>query len=150
VHLTIYGKAGLSSIIGSTTSAAPLITTTYTVSGTVTGDNGCKGSTSSTIKVTIDCAKAKALTLSTATFEIQMGGKVAPNPTSGLVRITPITGNDKTIIIITDALGRLITEVKANDNTSPIDVNLSNENDGIYFVKLINGLNIQYNKIIKQ
>ncbi len=147
----LWNGQGLSSTIGSTTSAAPLITTTYTVSGTVTGDNGCKGNTSSTIKVTIDCAKAKSLTLSTtSSFEIQLGGQIAPNPTSGLVHISPLTGNDKTIIIITDALGRLITEMKANDNNSPIDVNLSNENDGIYFVKLINGVNVQYNKIIKQ
>jgi photosystem II stability/assembly factor-like uncharacterized protein len=81
---------------------------------------------------------------------VSLAGQIFPNPTSGTVNIYPIAGNDLTTIIITDALGRTVLETKAIDNAAAVEVDLSAQPTGIYFVRLVNGANTLNKKIIKQ
>lgn len=77
-------------------------------------------------------------------------GKIYPNPSSGNINIYPISGNEPTTILIMDAVGRFIFETKIMNNDSPIEVDISNQPAGIYFVRLMNGSNMLNKKIIKQ
>ncbi len=73
-----------------------------------------------------------------------------PNPTSGKISIYPLKGNDLSTISIMDATGRTVIEIKAVDNNSPVEVDLFDQPEGIYFVRLVNGYNVVIKKIIKQ
>jgi photosystem II stability/assembly factor-like uncharacterized protein len=127
----------------------PSTTTTYVVTG-MTNKCGSKIS----VKVTVlNCLKS--LSETTTSIEnndliVNNEGQVSPNPTSGRINIYPISGNELTSITIIDALGKTIYETKATDNNSPVEIDIENQPEGIYFVRLVNGSNTLNKKIIKQ
>lgn len=138
---------GLDKTTGATVTANPATTTTYTISG---NDNGCVSKISVKVEV-LNCEKSLTET-STSIDEagISNAGQISPNPTSGVVNIYPIAGNELTTISIMDALGRTVYESKVFDNNSPVEIDLSKQPSGIYFVRLVNGSNLLNKKIIKQ
>jgi len=71
---------------------------------------------------------------------------VFPNPALNNINLTGIDINSK--IIITDVNGKIIISETANSNTHTI--NISNLNQGTYFVKVINENNVLVKKIIKE
>lgn len=81
---------------------------------------------------------------------VSKDGLLYPNPTSGKINIFPIAGNEKTTITIFDMFGRTVFETVVIDNDSVIEVDLSGQPEGIYFVRLVNGSNSVTKKIIKQ
>jgi len=70
---------------------------------------------------------------------------VYPNPSNG---IFTINAKDEYNIIITDISGRQIKNLKINNGS--INVNLTNQSSGIYFVRYSNNKNIGTVKIIKK
>ena len=72
--------------------------------------------------------------------------EVFPNPNNGNFSINT-TGIKSSIIQIFNGLGNMIyNHVSQNQN---LNIDISNVPNGIYFVKLISGNSIFYNKIIK-
>ena len=83
------------------------------------------------------------------TIEDEFEAKVRywPNPTNGLINIYSKYSNIKIIQVI-DMKGRLIKEI----NYKGLELDLRNENDGLYFIRLINNKQNPINTftIIKQ
>ena len=75
-----------------------------------------------------------------------MGVSIYPNPVNNVLNITCNKENIKQITIV-DVTGRILFEKSATEKTEQI--NLSNYNSGIYFVKLDNGKQVYTKKIIK-
>jgi surface protein len=76
-------------------------------------------------------------------FDMEKSYKIYPNPTSGIINLY---GNDKELqVVVFDVLGKEILKINAIDN---IDIN--GFENGIYFLKLIDGINISTHKIIKR
>ncbi|MDI9341660.1 MAG: SBBP repeat-containing protein [Sediminibacterium sp.] len=121
---------------------SPTVTTTYTVSGT--NAQGCSANAIITQSVDACMGIANNFSGPKANFIIY------PNPGNGIFNIelqvsTPI---HLTIIEVTDVLGRVILTDKVN--AGDYQLNLSNQINGIYFVKTIVNGQGKVAKIIKE
>lgn len=117
-------------------SVSPTITTTYTVTGT--GSNGCKNV--AFITITVDaCTSIKQTTANTKV-------EVFPNPNSGKFMIS--TKQDVNDVRIYNLLGELIltTDLKADND---LQIDLSNNPNGIYFLKATIEGQLLTRKIVK-
>lgn len=115
----------------------PMVTTTYTVTGT-NAATGC----SNTATLTQNLSLCTGIQTNNLNNEIT----VYPNPTNGLVLIKGTKENDD--IEVMNLLGGLIFKIKAADNKTEID--LSEQKAGVYFVKLKVDNNTVIKKIIKE
>ena len=76
-------------------------------------------------------------------FDMEKSYKIYPNPTSGIINLY---GIDKELqVVVFDVLGKEILKINAIDN-----IDISGFENGIYFLKLIDGINITTHKIIKR
>ena len=115
----------------------PTIQTTYTVQGT--DGNGC----SKTATVTQNVSACTGIQSLAGSNEIQMN--VYPNPTSGQFTIELSNSAD---LFITNAVGQVIRKEMMSEGKHTVD--LSNETNGIYLVRVILD-NRQYSlKLLKQ
>ena len=74
---------------------------------------------------------------------------VSPNPSSGEYTLNFGEKNDFTGLEITDYRGRIVYSLKMNSELE-LRINLSNESDGIYILKLTNDKDVKVHKLIKQ
>ena len=118
---------GLSATSGSSVTATPGSTTTYTVSGT--DQNGCVGMNSVIVTVD-DCAGIDEE--ATAAFT------VFPNPTSGLVTISAKDGQQVSNVLITDVTGKQLGRLPVNGQT----FSLANFPAGVYWIRLDEGTSV--------
>ncbi len=117
-------------------SVSPTVTSTYTVNATAT--NGCVGM--SNVMVTVNaCTSVPNLTANTISFNIY------PNPNNGLFVVEL---NSATQVIVTNNLGQVLVNQTMNIGKQHIDI--QNQANGIYFVKLIQNGNQQTIKLIKE
>lgn len=115
---------------------SPTASSVYTVTGT---SGGCVGSTTSNVTVNL-CTGIEAASQANL-YEVV----VYPNPTNGA--FTLATQSDCELRII-DVLGKVVMKQELSKGQHTID--LSNETNGIYFLKLtINGVS-KTGKIVKQ
>jgi hypothetical protein len=126
------------SVIGSTVSVSPSVTTSYTVTGT--DANGCENTAVITQSVST-CAGLSAYTLN-------LGLSVYPNPNNGLITIEVPEYNTNTVITLINVLGQtVLTEQISQEKTQ---INIQDLDNGVYFVEL-NYNNVKRSlKIIKQ
>ncbi|MCX6897051.1 MAG: T9SS type A sorting domain-containing protein, partial [Verrucomicrobia bacterium] len=75
---------------------------------------------------------------------IQQHCNLYPNPTTGLVFVSYSISADASLII-TDAIGSVITTVQLNSQSVNATVDLARFNNGIYFYRIINDSNVLYN-----
>jgi surface protein len=71
---------------------------------------------------------------------------IYPNPTSALLTIEANNLQNYNTIIVSDALGRVVYETKIDDSTITID--LSNQNQGMYFIEIRGNQNSVFEKIV--
>ena len=139
VTLNASGAASYTWNTGATTASAtdsPTLTTTYTVSGI--DFNGCNDSSNVTVDVN-DCVGLQNLVLNTLNISLY------PNPTTGNVTLEL---NTLTHVIITNALGQMIVSETLSAGKQTID--LKNQTNGLYFIKLNQNGKQQTIKLIKQ
>jgi hypothetical protein len=80
--------------------------------------------------------------------------EIFPNPTKGIFNVT--LGNEiwekdqLTSISVFDASGRNIKNIKCSDECSNLEINISTENDGIFFIRIIQNNDIIIKKLVKQ
>lgn len=130
-----------SSVVGTTTTITPTVTTTYTIAGQDQGGFGCSYSASYTQSVSTctgieEAISAKALS-------------VYPNPVQGILHIQLSDGSQQaSIIYITNALGEIVLAESATSDNITLDTeHLTN---GIYFIKVENEKGFATEKFIKQ
>lgn len=116
---------------------SPTVTTNYTVNGT--DANGCSNSSTITQSVSL-------CTGISATQSIDASLNVYPNPSNGLFTITGIEQNEN--ISIYNTLGELIKTFQTEKINTTID--LSDNSNGIYFIKIKNSNGEAIHKLIKQ
>ncbi len=102
---------------------SPTINTTYTTTGTDV--NGCIGSSTVTQSVIV-CTEINQFTINSNLFIIY------PNPFKNIVKI--ICNETNQTLRVFNLLGALIYETYLNDLSTEID--LTNQNNGIYFIKV--------------
>jgi len=116
----------------------PMVTTTYTLTGT--DGNGCAGKTTHAVTVN-ECVGINQITTTLS------GIKVYPNPTSGVFTVELKNASVKTIQV-TDLTGRVImTNASSNEK---IDVNINTLANGIYYVKIQSDNTVEVIKVVKQ
>jgi hypothetical protein len=79
------------------------------------------------------------VTTSTAIDELSRAATLSifPNPSSGLITISQVA--DVAEVTITDALGRVVKRINLNHEPT-LEIDLSHEASGIYFVKTNTGV----------
>lgn len=120
----------------STTTVAPLVSTTYTVKGTDL--NGCEKVTSVVVQVN-SCVGISKISSSTINY------LVYPNPNVGEFTIEAGSNVSATIV---NALGQVVLDQKLYEGKNT--VNLNEQAKGIYFVQVKNGSAVKTIKIVKQ
>jgi len=115
---------------------SPTASSVYTVTGT---NSGCVGSTTSNVTVNL-CTGIEAAS-QVNMYEVV----VYPNPTNGA--FTLATQNDCELQII-DVLGKVVMKQHLNKGQHSID--LSNETNGMYFIKITANGSSKTGKIVKQ
>jgi hypothetical protein len=114
---------------------SPTTTVTYTVNGT--GANGCSNAATVTQSVST-CAGI-------ATLSNDAANKLYPNPNNGLFTIE-LTSPSK--VTVTNALGQIVIAEKFEVGNHNLDI--INQSNGVYFVKIIENNKQQIIKVIKQ
>lgn len=117
---------------------SPLTNTTYTLNGV--GANSCTNTVSFTQSVSTCTGVDANLAFSNLI-------NVYPNPSNGLIT-TDFGFEGEKEIVITNAVGQVITRVKTKNNSEVID--LKQYAKGIYFVKIINETNSANYRIVTQ
>lgn len=84
------------------------------------------------------------------TDKAQLAGgiKVFPNPSNGTFTITATHPFDNATITITDAIGRIVKQEKANDNSKSMSFNLGNIAEGTYSVRVVSNKGTYFEKIV--
>lgn len=119
---------------------SPSVTTTYSVTGSST--NNCTNTFAITQSVSA-CTGINESEINSSSIN------VFPNPSNGEFNVDLNSISENTIIEVYNAIGQLIVKQKANRLTNSI--NLKNEVNGIYTIRIIeNGEVIQKTNIIKQ
>ena len=116
---------------------SPTITTNYSVTGTTT--LGCTGTVTVSLTV-IDCTDIEEAMISNNFFTIY------PNPTTGKLVINKL--KEGTGIEVYNSLGMIIYKTKLEGRELEID--LSEQSNGLYFIKIKNETGTTTNKIIKE
>jgi hypothetical protein len=121
--------AGLSCTNCPNPKASPTVTTTYTVTKTQ-----CHVTTSDVITVSVS---------PTGLFDLlkeQANIKIYPNPNTGSFTLSYLLKNNVNANVeIMDIAGRLIYQNKLTSQADNLNIQLSNVNNGIYFLKISNG-----------
>lgn len=118
----------------------------YSSFGNVLSTNGIDGTV---IHFNENCGIVKyETTLSTEDFDQNSKAVIYPNPTSGKISVDLKNYSGNVIVQIYDVNGKKISEEKAVDLTK-LDLTL-NGSQGLYFVKIKAGENIQTFKVLKQ
>lgn len=121
-------------------------TTLKSVNVSDTTTNTSTNSTSTTINNNIR-NNEPILSSNLVNAESEHTVNIFPNPNNGHFSITT-TGTKNLSIQILDALGKTVyNKIRQGQN---IELDLSDLPNGIYFIKLINGNSIYYDKIVKQ
>jgi len=101
--------------------------------------------------MTYDVTNLQAEVTVTVEFEVIIGieetisnVRVYPNPTSGLFVVETANANQ---IVVFDATGRIVYNENITD--SEVQIDLSNEANGLYFIKLVENGNVIIKKLIK-
>jgi hypothetical protein len=139
VTLNASGATSYTWNTGATTTSvtdSPTITTTYTVNASDV--NGCNGSSNVTVNVN-DCVGLQNLSLTTLNVSLY------PNPTTGNVTLEL---NTLTNVLITNALGQVVLTETLSAGKQILDI--KNQTNGLYFVKLNQNGKQQIIKLIKQ
>jgi hypothetical protein len=119
------------------TAISPTVTTVYTLSAT--GSNGCISGSNTITQAVSPCTAIEQNALSNSDLAIY------PNPATHEITIVPPT-NEAFRLNMYDAQGRLVHEEKAEG--SPLKLNVSGLNKGIYMVFVQTGSAIFTKKII--
>jgi len=119
-------------------SVQPTVTTVYTITGT-DALTGCSSLKTYTLSVA-PCTGIDAAALANETFVMY------PNPSSGIVVIESGTKNCN--IKVFNQLGQILYHVKSESGNESID--MSNWDNGIYFVEIQNSDNRKIQKLIKK
>jgi hypothetical protein len=138
VTLNASGATSYTWNTGATTTSvtdSPTITTTYTVNASDV--NGCNGSSNVTVNVN-DCVGLQNLSLTTLNVSLY------PNPTTGNVTLEL---NTLTNVLITNALGQIVLTETLPAGKQILDI--KNQTNGLYFVKLNQNGKQQIIKLIK-
>jgi hypothetical protein len=117
-------------VVGASVTFTPASTTAYTVTGTSAA--GCNASAVLTVTIST-CTGIDHLVFDSGTFS------VFPNPTSGKLTIKGSVSKAATIILeITDVLGKSVLKqsVSLNAGENSHTLNISNFQDGMYFLKM--------------
>jgi hypothetical protein len=93
----------------------------------------------------VDDFSVSAVSLSTESF-FQSNFVMVPNPTTGLVNVKAKTNVEVSQIDVTDINGRVVKTIKGFAN----EMNISELNAGVYFLKIYSNLGTGTSKIIKQ
>lgn len=128
VSLTASGASAYNWSTAASTAAItthPIITTTYSVTGT---SNDCSATASKTITV-FDCTGIED-------FDVSNGINIYPNPNSGkfIISKDDISLLSKPEIIIYDLLGNTVSSLKLS--SAQIEIDLSVQPKGIYSIKI--------------
>lgn len=144
---TLTASGGVSYVWTSGSSAdtaivSPSAKTTYTV--TATDANGCKGTASFTVVVNSTVSVPELSSSNSAT--------AYPNPVINTLNLAfKVNGNTQGKIEITDASGRVIsTSTETLSNGKEVYINVTNLAQGMYFVRVVTGKQVQVIKFIKQ
>lgn len=143
VSLTASGASSYTWNTAATTTViavSPSVTTTYSVTGS--SANNCTNTFAITQSVSA-CTSINESEINSSTIN------VFPNPNNGEFNVNLNSISENTIIEVYNAIGQLIVKQKANRLTNSL--NLKNEVNGIYTIRIIeNGEVIQKTNIIKQ
>lgn len=115
----------------------PMVTTTYTLTGT--NANGCVGKTTYVLTVN-DCVGINQVVATSG------GVRIYPNPTSGMFTVELNTASVKSIQV-TDVTGRII--LTSTSSSEKINANISTLASGIYYVKIQSDDTVDVIKIVK-
>jgi surface protein len=107
-----------------------------------------------TILWTVEDASGRQTTCSYDVIIESFGGiedeaslfSIYPNPTSGIVNIEADNLQNYSSIIVTDALGRIISKLKIDSNNMKLD--FSDKNPGLYFIEIQGNGNSIFTKIV--
>jgi len=132
------------SLNGSSVVVSPTITTTYTVAGT--GSNNCTGNSLVTVSVVI-CNGINSIALANSNYF------AFPNPANDKLTIQYNSNQNVSVTIeLRDALGKLIRksnhEFSANENKFNLD--LTELNSGMYFIKINSNEDARVIRFIKE
>jgi hypothetical protein len=144
-----YSWAPAGSITGATNIAQP---TAYVPSGsvtyTMTATDKCGNVSYDYVTVTYTATCIHRLSAPGSAEHAQSSFSVYPNPGNGTFTIETNSTSAKDIFIY-DAMGKLVFSLTQTTDAS-IAVNISGEPKGLYFVRLVNGDEIQDTRIINQ
>ena len=125
--------------IGQLISVAPIVTTTYTVTGTDL--NGCVSQT------TIAQAVSACVGLNDEAFGNLNGLSIYPNPNNGVFIVELSNGANK-VFELMDMTGRMILSSSTSNSTTEFSINdLAN---GIYYLRVQSNNTTQIVKVVKQ
>ncbi|MCC6370711.1 MAG: T9SS type A sorting domain-containing protein [Bacteroidia bacterium] len=141
--LTVSGASSYSwssSASGASVVISPTVTTAYSVVGTST--NGC--SSTNTVSQTVDLCAG----IANNGVGLNVGITVFPNPNNGRFEIL-LPGLTNVTVEVYSLVGQQI--IRVTDVSTSASVNLTNYDNGIYFVKVIENNKIIANqKVVKQ
>ena len=143
------GTTAVGSNVTHTYSSPGTYIVTLTVFGSSQNNEECCFTTIKS-KINVDCTpKSKLKTImdeSTINAEAINNVTLYPNPTNGVFNVK-IENIENSVIEVVNTLGKTILIQNVNKNISNID--LSNQPNGVYFVKVVSGDLIEVERIIK-
>lgn len=80
----------------------------------------------------------------------QLKVKLAPNPTTGDVTLYYEDANEALKVVVTNMVGMIVSEVKANNINGNVVIRMHNMPAGIYMVNVRKGNHVTTHKLIKQ
>ncbi len=131
-------SGSLSGSIGAVVIASPIVTTIYTITGT-TGT--CPSNSTFTLTVN-PCTGFEDLT---STGQVT----IFPNPSNGLFKIQFDVELEVNIVSLINQLGQVI-RVLNNIKSNKMELDLSDYNNGIYYIKANTSKGILINKLVKR
>jgi hypothetical protein len=110
----------------------------YTINYSYTDANGCSGSATTSVQVNACVGIAEVSAEEFVVF---------PNPSSGIINlILPQTGSDVEVV---DVLGNVIV-AKNFQNSGNVQLDLSAQPNGVYFVRITNGASKEVKRVVIQ
>ncbi|OFX43492.1 MAG: hypothetical protein A2046_17005 [Bacteroidetes bacterium GWA2_30_7] len=109
---------------------------------TVTDNNGCTATDTITVKLYIGINNVNSY----------LTASIYPNPAKDVLNISINTSNSVNVeFVIYDAIGQVVYKNKVStvNGNNLFNVDLSNEADGIYFIKFNNTVNNQLIRFVK-